>query len=115
MSGINLKNDSAGFTIGAEKRISDQIQTLIEMVETLVHKTTPKVPIQPTARYRLTEAAEYLGVSESTLRRRGKMKRLVIKYDGKTPFVTGSELLRYAKNGAVASSSSCHRDKKVGA
>lgn len=62
--------------------------------------------IVPTARYRLSEAASFLRTSERTLKRRhddralAAVQRPVILWDGKTPFMTGAEVLRYAREAA---------------
>jgi hypothetical protein len=63
-------------------------------------------PIVPTARYRLSEAASFLRTSERTLKRRhddrtrAAAQRPVILWDGKTPYMTGAEILRYAREAA---------------
>lgn len=80
-------------------RLLDRVEKLTALVEDLHAREAAKPEIDPKARYHLGDAAAYLGVSSSTLKRRAKLHKLVIVYDGKTPFVMGAELLRYAREG----------------
>lgn len=78
----------------------ERINHLTAIVEEIRDREATKPEIEPKARYHLEEAAAYLDTSPSTLKRRAALNKLVILYDGKTPFVMGAELLRYARVGA---------------
>jgi len=47
-------------------------------------------------RYRITEAAEQLGISRAKVYRRIREGRLTPVYDGAQPFLTHEELTRYS-------------------
>lgn len=78
----------------------ERVDTLASLVRDLHGRGEAKPDLDAKARYRLDEAAAYLGTSASTLKRRAHRGKFVILYDGKTPFVTGAEVLRYAREGA---------------
>lgn len=78
----------------------DLLGDLVDAVSQLEDQGESKSEVQPLARYRLSEAAEFLGTSPSTLKRRARVGKFVITYDGRTPFVMGAEILRYARDGA---------------
>ena len=80
--------------------ILEQVESLTALVRDIHARETAKPEIDPKARYMLDFAAEYLGASTSTLKRRAAVGKLVLLYDGKKPFVTGAELLRYAREGS---------------
>lgn len=82
-------------------QLLDRVDRLTQMVEQMYERETSRPEIDPKARYHLSEAADYLGTSPSTLKRRAKLHKFVILYDGKTPFVMGAEVLRYAREGAT--------------
>lgn len=73
---------------------------MTSLVEDIHARDAEKPQIDPKARYRLSAAADYLETSTSTLKRRARRKKFVVVYDGKTPFVMGAEILRYAREGA---------------
>ncbi len=81
-------------------RLVEQVEHLTAMVQEMHARERAKPEIDARARYHLDDAATFLDVSASTLKRRAAMHRLVILYDGKTPYVMGAELLRYAREGA---------------
>ncbi|MCA0269427.1 MAG: helix-turn-helix domain-containing protein [Bacteroidetes bacterium] len=80
--------------------LMERVDTLASLVRDLHGRGEAKPDLDAKARYRLDEAAAYLGTSASTLKRRAHRGKFVILYDGKTPFVTGAEVLRYAREGA---------------
>ena len=77
-----------------------RLDQLTEVLEAIRTREAAKPEIEPKARYHLADAAAYLDASASTLKRRAAANKLVILYDGKTPFVMGAEILRYAREGA---------------
>ena len=76
-----------------------KIEELTSLVRALHEREADKPDVDPKARYALDFAAAYLGTSTYTLRRRAAIGKLVVLHDGKKPFVTGAELLRYAREG----------------
>ena len=54
--------------------------------------------VNPQRRYHLKKTSQLLGVSQSTLKRRAREGKLRIGKDGKKPFVTGAEILRYVRD-----------------
>ena len=81
-------------------QLLDQVEQLTALVQEIHAREAAKPEIDPKARYHLKEAADYLGISPSTLKRRVARHKFVTLYDGKTPFVMGAEILRYAREGA---------------
>jgi hypothetical protein len=86
-----------GFSGGAAL---ERLEQVAAMVSDLHARDSAKPEINSKARYTLGEAADFLHTSPSTLRRRAKVGQFSIVYDGKTPFVMGAEVLRYAREGA---------------
>ncbi len=76
------------------ERVTEVQSTLVRIEDALTCSTI----IDPKRRYSLAEAAQYLGVSGRTLRRRADERLFRIIHDGKRPFVSGAEFLRYARN-----------------
>ena len=91
------------------RRLLDRVESLTALVQDIHAREAAKPEIDPKARYLLDFAAEYLGASTSTLKRRAAIGKLALLYDGKKPFVTGAELLRYAREG---SRRGLHRKRK---
>ena len=89
--------------IAYTEAVADLLRDLSAAVSELEEKSEGKSEVQPLARYRLAEAADYLGTSPSTLKRRAKLGKFIIIYDGRTPYVMGAEILRYAREGAKRS------------
>lgn len=77
--------------------LTDKLDKIQEAVEAIALSSSDNPAIENTARYSLDFAADYLGLSARTLKRRAQIGRLVIHYDGRKPFVTGAELLRYVR------------------
>ena len=80
--------------------ILERVESLTTLVRDIHAREAAKPEIDPKARYALDFAAEYIGASTSTLKRRAAVGKLALLYDGKKPFVTGAELLRYAREGS---------------
>jgi hypothetical protein len=93
-------SEKALVTPEALAELRRDVERLIGMVQEIHARAASKPQIDPKARYSLADAAHYLDTSPSTLKRRAKACKLVILYDGKTPFVSGAEVLRYAREGA---------------
>ena len=79
-----------------------EIENRLFLLERAVNKIEDRLEdaeeISPQRRYHLSVASRLLGVSQSTLKRRAREGKLHIAKDGKKPFVTGAEILRYVRD-----------------
>ncbi len=97
-----INQAGTALTVSADllSHLMERIEALTALVRDIHAREAAKPEIDPKARYALDFAAEYIGASTSTLKRRAAVGKLVLLYDGKKPFVTGAELLRYAREGS---------------
>jgi hypothetical protein len=77
--------------------IENRLYLLERSVREIESRLELSEEINPKRRYSLKEAASLLGFSERTLQRRAKTGQLHIMKDGKMSFMTGAEILRYAR------------------
>jgi len=79
-----------------------EIENRLFLLERAINKIEDRLEdaeeISPQRRYHLSVASRLLGVSQSTLKRRAREGKLRIGKDGKKPFVTGAEILRYVRD-----------------
>ena len=92
-------NGSKVHSVLEEVDLYDQMSEVSAQLARMNELLERSQEVVSTRRYHLSEAAELLRLSERTLVRRAEIGKLVIIKDGKKPFVTGAEILRYMREG----------------